>query len=56
MSKMIIMGSDGKPRYELDDSNNITNLREYCTCSEEYRPEQRDGEKRVCLICNKKIV
>lgn len=52
MDRMTIVGTDGKPKYELTRDNNIIDLRVFCQCTEEGRPEQRDGEQRVCLICN----
>lgn len=55
MSKMVIVGHDGLPKYELDDNNNIVDASSFCSCSGENRPEQRDGEQRICLICNRKI-
>lgn len=55
MDKMTIVGNDGKAKYELNDSNQITDLRDVCTCSDKGRPEQRDGERRVCLICGHTI-
>ena len=55
MSKMTIVGQDGKPKYELDDVNNIVDVAGSCACTGEHRPEQRDGEQRVCLICGLKI-
>ena len=55
MSKMTIVGADGRPKYELDDSNNLADVSAHCSCPEEHRPEQRDGEQRVCLICGLKI-
>lgn len=55
MDRMTIVGQDGKAKYELAPDNTITDVREICTCTEEGRPEQRDGERRVCLICGHTI-
>lgn len=55
MDKMTIVGADGKPRFEMAPDNTITDLRDICNCTEPNRPEQRDGEKRVCLICGNAI-
>lgn len=52
VDKMTIVGQDGKGRYELTPDNNVIDLRDHCQCAEEGRPEQRDGEQRVCLVCN----
>jgi hypothetical protein len=52
MDKMIILNQSGAPKYELGADNIITDLRNHCQCVEEGRPEQRDGEQRVCLVCN----
>lgn len=54
--KMTILGTDGKAKYELGPDNSITDLRNYCTCHLDGRPEQRDGEQRICLICNLPII
>lgn len=56
MDKMTIVGQDGKPKYTLTEDNAVKDLRDYCQCTEEGRPEQRDGIKRICLICNEEIV
>lgn len=56
MDKMTIVGQDGKGKYELGPDNSITDLRDHCDCVGEGRPEQRDGEQRVCLICGLKII
>lgn len=55
MDKMTIVDSTGKEKYELGPDNSITDLRDHCTCADEGRPEQRDGEQRVCLVCGLQI-
>jgi hypothetical protein len=51
MDKMTIVGTDGKPKYEITPDNTIIDLRDYCTCTDPNRPEQRDGERHICLVC-----
>lgn len=51
MDKMTILGSDGRAKYVVAENNTVVDLRDHCTCVGEGRPEQRDGEQRVCLIC-----
>jgi hypothetical protein len=51
MDKATIVGIDGKPRFELSPDNNITDLRDFCSCQPEGRQEKNDGEQRVCLNC-----
>lgn len=48
---MTIVGTDGKPRYEIDVDNKITDMRTYCNC-ETHNPIQLDEEGKVCLTCN----
>lgn len=52
--KMTIISQDGKAKYELAPDNTIIDLRDTCTCPEG-QPEQRDGERRVCLVCGNTI-
>ncbi len=49
--KMTIVGQDGKPKYEISASNFITDLRDYCKCTEDGRPTYEDGKISTCLIC-----
>ena len=54
MDEMTIM-KDGRPVLKLTQDNNIIDLRTHCGCTDEGRPEQRDGEQRVCLVCGLRI-
>jgi hypothetical protein len=56
MDKMRIIGSDGKAKYELSEDNKVVDLRGICTCEGAGRPEQRNGDTRICLICELPIV
>lgn len=47
--KMTIVGTDGKPKYELTSSN-VTDLRNHCACGGS-TPYQVNGAQRVCLVC-----
>ena len=50
--KMTIVGTDGKAKFEMGpEPDTIIDLRDHCQCTQEGRPEQRDGEQRVCLVC-----
>lgn len=55
MDKMTIMGEDGKAKYELGPDNTVKDVKDYCKCTDSGRPEQRDGNVRICLICNLEI-
>jgi hypothetical protein len=53
---MTIVGKDGQARYIVEDTT-ITDLlsTDRCSCEHQERPEQRNGEQRVCLVCGKPI-
>lgn len=50
--RMTIVGTDGRPKYEVNPDNTVIDLRDHCQCVEEGRPTQQDGEQLVCLVCN----
>jgi hypothetical protein len=33
MDKVTLVGQDGKPKYELNPDNSVTDLRDHCTCN-----------------------
>lgn len=51
MDKVIIIGTDGKPKYELTDDK-IIDLQEYCEC---INPKRSKTNTKRCLICGKVI-
>lgn len=54
--RMTIVGPDSKPKYILSEDNTVTDLSEFCQCTDDNRPEEVDGEQRICLVCGLKIV
>ena len=52
--KMTIVGKDGKPKYELDDSNKVIELKDHCQCA--YQPTIRERMfyelSEICKKCN----
>lgn len=60
MDKITIVGTDGKPKYELGPDNSVTDLRDHCTCHQQEFdcavPYQVNGEQKVCLICGLPIM
>lgn len=50
--RMTIVGSDGKDRYVIDETNNVTDLR-YCHCPADLKAPTMvtPGEPNTCLVC-----